>query len=251
MPAIRVEPVLGGVRLTIDRPERRNSLDTAALGELHRALDAAERDPACRLVLLTGRDGVFCTGMDLAAAANGPSVDGGQAFFDLLRRFTTTPLVVVSTVDGQVAGGGVGLAAASDLVYATGRSTFALPEALWGLLPCCVLPFLVRRVGFQKAYAMTLSTQPVGAVEAAGCALVDEVSEGLDEPVRRLAYRLDKLDVTAIGEAKRYFGRLWGISADIERTAVAELGRLMAAPAVRHRLAEYASTGRYPWEGRR
>jgi polyketide biosynthesis enoyl-CoA hydratase PksH len=157
----------------------------------------------------------------------------------------------VSTVDGRVAGGGVGLAAASDFVYATGRSTFALPEALWGLLPCCVLPFLIRRVGFQKAYAMTLSTQPVSAAEAAGCHLVDHVADSPEDAVRRLAYRLSKLDGVVIGEAKRYLATLWEVSKETERTAVAELDRLMATPAVRGRLAEYATAGTFPWEGRR
>src|SRR5204863_9100504 len=115
---------------------------------------------------------------------------GGAAFFGLLRRFTTVGRVIVSIVDGRVTGGGVGLVAASDLVYATERSSFGLPEALWGLLPCCVLPFLIRRVGYQPAYAMALSTQPVSAQEALRSHLVDAVADDPTALVRRLAARV-------------------------------------------------------------
>ncbi|NUR28322.1 MAG: enoyl-CoA hydratase, partial [Catenulispora sp.] len=98
----------------------------------------------------------------------------GGAFFDLLTRFTQAPVIVAAAVDGRVAGGGVGLVAACDFVVATEASTFGLPEALWGLLPCCVLPFLIRRVGFQRAHAMALTTRPVAGAEAAAWGLVDE-----------------------------------------------------------------------------
>ena len=58
----------------------------------------------------------------------------------LLKRLTLTPKVVVACIDGKVIAGGVGIAAAADLVVATPRSEFSLSEALWGMLPCCVVP---------------------------------------------------------------------------------------------------------------
>jgi polyketide biosynthesis enoyl-CoA hydratase PksH len=248
--AVRVEVAGELLRLTLDRPERRNTIDAAMLEQLQAALDQAERDPDCRVVLLEGRDGVFCTGMDMVEGArNGAAHDSaGDAFFALLRRFTTIPRIVVAGVDGRVIGGGVGLAAACDLVYATERSTFGLPEALWGLLPCVVLPFLARRTGFQKAYSMTLSTQAVDAKEAKRFHLVDEVADRLDAPMRRLAYRAAKLDGSVIGSLKRYAGELWPISDGVQRSAVGELGRLLSSPSVRARLADFATHGRLPWE---
>lgn len=249
-------------RVSLDRGDGRNTIDDALVGELGAALDRAEADPRCRIVLLTSAPGVFSTGMNLAAAgaeAGGAPESGGAreadgareaggAFFDLLDRFTRTPRIVVSVVDGTVAGGGVGLVAASDLVYASQASTFALPEALWGLLPCCVLPFLARRVGFQRAYAMTLTTQPLDAPAALACGLADEVRADPLAAVRPLAFRAGKLDAVTIGDLKRYAARLWPIDGDTRRLAVGELGRLMALPAVRERLATFATSGRFPWE---
>lgn len=242
------------------------TIDDALIGDLHAALDAAEEDPDCRILLLTSTLGVFCTGMNLAAAGRSTVPDGvstadtgagaaesgarrtGGAFFDLLRRFTLSPVVIACAVDGQVAGGGVGLVAAADLILATERSTFALPEALWGLLPCCVLPFLLRRTGFQRAYSMTLTTRPVGAAEAAGFGLVDELGPDLTALSRRIALRAARLDTATVASLKRYVHALWPLPDESRELAVGELDRLMALPAVRERLSAFAASGRYPWE---
>ncbi len=251
---LRAEQAGAVLWLTLDRPDRNNGINDEVIDDLNRALDAAELSPECRTVAIRGRDGVFSTGMDLAEAgqidgdAGAPDADGGEAFYDLMHRFTTIPRTIVSVVDGTVAGGGVGLVAASDFVYATPRSTFSLPEALWGLLPCCVVPYLVRRTGFQPAYAMTLSTQPVSAADAARSHLVDVVHDQPTTLVSRLTYRLSKLDGSMIGTAKRYFGRLHPIPSDTREVAVGELARLMSGDGVKSRLRNFAESGAYPWE---
>lgn len=257
MNTLRVERHDAVLRVTLDRPDRQNSIDETLLGELHAVLDGVHRDPDVRVVALAATGPVFCSGMDLAGAgdasgASGSPDDaaarGGGAFYALLERLTTIDRVVVSTVDGRVTGGGVGLVAASDLVYATERSSFGLPEALWGLLPCCVLPFLVRRVGFQPAYAMTLSTLPVPAERAERIHLVDQVVADLQVPLRSLTARLVRMDRSTLGDAKRYLARFGPPIAGVRDAAVAELVRLMAAPAAVERLAAFASHGRLPWE---
>jgi polyketide biosynthesis enoyl-CoA hydratase PksH len=238
------------------RVRLRESINQALVGELHAAIDRAEGTPGCGLLVLEGdAEGVFCTGMDLAEAARDGSAGhaeaarGGAEFLGLLKRMASTPVVVVSAVDGRVAGGGVGLAAASDFVYATPRSQFSLPEALWGLLPACVAPFLIRRVGFQRAYAMTLSTLPVTADRAAACQLVDEVADDLGVPLRRLAFRLGKVAAPTVAELKRYFTSMWILGGEMERAAVDEFARLMTSDRVRGAITDYALRQRLPWEG--
>src|SRR4051794_9928286 len=166
--------------VTLHRPSRHNALNDATIRDLHGALDAAERALDCRMFVLQGIGDAFCTGMDLedAAADLGRRVSNRAApFFRLLRRFTESSCVVVSIVDGRAEGGGVGLAAASDFVFASARARFGLPEALWGLLPSSVLPFLLRRTGVRTAYAMTLSTLPIDARKAEQAGLVDAVGD--------------------------------------------------------------------------
>jgi polyketide biosynthesis enoyl-CoA hydratase PksH len=97
---------------------------------------------------------------------------------------------------------------------------------------------------------MTLTTRPVGAAEAAAMHLVDEVTEQPDEALRRLLLRVGLLEEETIVELKAYFRKLWILTPEVERTAVAEIGRLAAKPAVRAAIAGYATDGRFPWEGR-
>jgi polyketide biosynthesis enoyl-CoA hydratase PksH len=237
--------------VTLDRPSRRNALNDSMIAELHAALDDAERSPRCRLLVIQGANGVFCTGMDLANAAADvdSSTHRGAAFFRLLRRFTASSQIVVSIVDGRVEGGGVGLVAASDFALATERARFGLPEALWGLLPCSVLPFLLRRVGFQRAYAMTLSTLPVNAREAKEIGLVDEVADDPAMSLQRLASRVTKLDESTVLAAKRYFDRLSPITEEVETSALNELDALFASTFVQQAIAGFTGPRRsLPWE---
>lgn len=234
--------------VSIDRGDGKNSIDETAIAMIGAALAKAESDPDCRLLAITSGSGVFSTGMDLAAAGHTVTADPGGSFFDLLSRLTTTRLLVVVSVDGKTAGGGMGLVAAADLVHATPRSTFALPEALWGLLPCVVLPFLARRIGQQRARAMMLTTQPVDAPTAAQWGITDSVADDLETFLRPLIFRASKVDAGTFGAAKRYAAALDAVTGEHRERAVGELRRLLATAAVRDKLAAFADRGRFPWQ---
>lgn len=239
------------LRLTLDRPDRRNAMDAALIEELDAALDRAERSPECRIVVLQGQDGVFCTGMDIARAARDTADDDERTahrFFALMTRLTTIPRIVVALVDGQVTGGGVGLAAACDLTYASRRASFGLPEGLWGLLPCCVLPFLIRRAGRHTAYTMALTTLPLAAADAAHHRLVDAVADDPETLLRRLSFRAGKVAPDVVGDLKNYVTRLRPMPPETERVAVAELMRLTSSERVRRNFGAYAADGTFPWE---
>src|SRR5271166_3178308 len=209
---------------TISRPNRGNSINSTLIRELGAALDLAERLPGCRTLVLEGAPGLFCTGMDFQEVAANSGVEATETagisdYMLLLKRFTLCPKVIVCHLDGKVIAGGVGLVAASDLVLSTRRTEFSLPEALWGLLPCCVAPFLIRRVGFQQAYKLTMTTRPISAAEALAINLVDEVTDSLDESMRKLALRLNLLEEETISDLKNYFRRMWIITSEMEQLA--------------------------------
>lgn len=241
--------------VTLNRPSQQNALTDLMLRELHAALDSAERSPACRIFVMQGTNGVFCAGMDIEDAAASDRMRGSDAtprgafFFNLLRRFTITPRVVVSLVDGRVTGGGVGVVAASDFVFATERAQFGLPEALWGLLPCAIAPFLLRRVGFQLPYTMALSTLPVSAHKAERLGLIDEISGDPNIPLQRLASRVTKLEEATIAAAKRYFTQLFPISEKVEAEALSEFDNLFSSASVQQAIAKFTGAHRsWPWE---
>jgi polyketide biosynthesis enoyl-CoA hydratase PksH len=246
-PALICERGAGWHRAVMNRPEQHNSLTPELIDALLAALDACEQDSSARAFILEGNGGYFSSGMDLTAAASGPGARGagGEAFLRLLKRFTTSQVVVVSNVDGKASGGGVGLAAASDFVFATPRSQFSLPEVLWGLLPCAVAPFLIRRVGFQVCQRMTLSTLPVRAEMALTYGLVDAIDDGA---LGKLLQRLRSIAPESTGKAKRYLSRLWIINDAMLDCALDELDALLASSEVSQRLREFAEHNRYPWE---
>ena len=182
------------------------------------------------------------------AAQEGPEAARISEYMRLLKRFTLSSKVIISRLDGKVIAGGVGLVAASDIVISTERTELSLSEALWGLLPCCVIPFLIRRVGFQKAYFMTLTTKPISTREAQAIHLVDELADHLDETLRKLTLRLNLLDDDIIVDMKRYFQKMGGITSEMEQAATTEFARLATQPHVQQNIANYVARGIFPWE---
>ena len=246
--------------LTFNRPEHGNTLTQGLLNALSDALDVADRDPDCRVLVLRGTNGQFCTGMDFGElterltridfGVSSGSDSGDAHYMDLLRRIASIGKVVVSAVDGQVMAGGVGFLAASDLVLATPASRFSLPEALWGLLPACVLPLLIRRIGFQDAYRLTLTTETWSADQAHTSGLVDEVDTDLDGAIRKRMVRLSRLEPETVRNLKAYFRKMWYLSDAVERTAVDEIDRLVRDPRIQENIRNFVEHKRFPWEGR-
>jgi polyketide biosynthesis enoyl-CoA hydratase PksH len=244
---LQLRKLPGRLMVRLDRPDRQNSLNALMLREIHHALDEAERDPECAAMVIEGQEGVFCAGMDFADAVSQAEPEIGN-YMALLRRFTLTPRIVFCKIDGRVAGGGVGLAAASDLVVATSRASFSLPEALWGLLPCCVLPYLLRRTGFQPAYRLALTTASISAAEAHACRLVDELSDQPDETIRKLLARCARIRPETVRDLKQYFRQLSAVGAETEQAAIRELSRLLAQPEVRENIGAFLHDGQLPSE---
>lgn len=239
----------GVCRVRFDRPEAGNAIDARMVEELGRVLalcdDGAE--PPVTVLVLEGSADAFCVGGDFAATAAGETLDAA-ALYDLWRRLATGPYVSIALVHGRANAGGVGFVAASDLVLAGPGASFGLSELLFGLFPACVLPFLIRRVGRQKAHAMTLLTRPVGAAEALACGLADAVEDDPEALLGRHLSRLRLLGKPALGRYKSYLAE---ISDELERCRPAALAAnraLFADPSVQRNIRRYVTELKLPWE---
>jgi len=242
-----------GINITINRLEHRNAINSLLLKELHQVLDEAEADEACKIMTLKGQQGFFCSGMDFQEMIHimndqAELVQWTSHYMLLLKRFALSSKIIISLIDGQVIAGGVGLVAASDLVLATSKSQFCLSEALWGLLPANVLPYLIRRIGFQKAYFLTLSTQKMMAIDAQAIHLIDELSDDLEDTFNKYVNRLSRLEVQTVKNLKNYFRKLWMINEDTEQHALSELVRLIQQPQVQTNIKRFIEQGKFPWE---
>jgi len=194
----------------INRPERRNALNRAVSDGLIAALDAAEADPACRAIVLTGSgDRAFCAGADLDRTADGAPFAAdpaapGNVIGALLARFERCPLPLVARINGAALAGGLGLVCACDLAVAAESARFGTPEARVGLFPMMILPHLLRVIPERPLLEMCLTGEPIDAQEALRIALVNyvvPVSE-LDAKVEWLVGRIGETAPTALRMGK-------------------------------------------------
>ncbi|MBA3957404.1 MAG: enoyl-CoA hydratase/isomerase family protein [Parachlamydiaceae bacterium] len=212
------------VTLSLNRPDHKNSINTQLLLELNEALDTAEANQDCRVVILNSKQDVFCSGMDLDEVAHSRDkqiIDTWTHLYSkTLKRLTTSPKLIVTCLNGSVIAGGVGFVAASDWVIATENTTFKLSEALWGLIPAMVAPHLMRRIGFQKAYSLAFTTRTLTAVDAHQMHLVDLVTADLEAAVADITRRMLRIPSETLFPLKTYFHSLHPISSETEATAI-------------------------------
>ena len=200
MSVVSDEPAGGVLRITIDRPERRNALHAGAIADLHAALDKVEADRDSRVLILTGSGGAFCTGLDLRdgypqipTSAEG-RLEWMTVVSRLVCRLANLDQVVLAAIDGPAYGGGFALALGADLRLASERAAFCLPQARFGLVASemGVGYLLPRIVGVTRAADITLTGRVVGADEAARTGLVTTLvsAEELPKAVLQLATQL-------------------------------------------------------------
>jgi methylglutaconyl-CoA hydratase len=203
---IQVTVSAGVATLTLDSPENRNALSKALRGQLRAALADALADDAVRVIVLDHTGRVFCSGMDLAEAAGGSSRDQGvNEFPDLLQLVWSSPKPVVAAVRGPARAGGVGLAAACDVVVAASSSSFAFSEVRLGLVPAVISAVVLPRMTTHVAHRLMLTGEVFDAATAAAGGLVDLVAAD-DEFDAVLAGQLTALAAgapVALAETKR------------------------------------------------
>ena len=221
---------------TLNRAEAHNALNGATVDALNQALDQPPADAELRLLVIAGQPGVFCTGTDFTTLVAETITEqeavtaAARQYYRTLARFSASPRLIACQVDGRTQAGGLGLVAACDYALCTPHSTFNLPEVLLGLVPAVVLPFLTRRIGWQRAYALTLTARALDAAQALAFGLVDEVGVDSEESLRRLLLAMDRTPAASLKAAKRYCQGLWPLAATTEDRAVAQITELLADP---------------------
>jgi methylglutaconyl-CoA hydratase len=202
----------GAVRwLWLNRPEVRNAFNDALITEISSAFAAVESSPETRVVVVTSRGPAFCAGADLnwmRSMANFSHADNHADALKVARMFAAVHACsrpVIARVQGDAFGGGVGLAAACDIVVAAEGATFALSEVKLGIVAATISPHLVRAMGARQAARYMLTGEKFTALQARTLGLVHEVSlmEGLDREVERLAHHLLAASPAALAATKR------------------------------------------------
>jgi methylglutaconyl-CoA hydratase len=205
-PVLQVTTSHGVATLTLDSPANRNALSRAMRAQLRTALTDALADDAVRVIVLDHTGRVFCSGMDLAEAAGGSTEDQGvREFPELLELIWSAPKPVVAAVRGPARAGGVGLAAACDVVVAGASATFAFSEVRLGLVPAVISAVVLPRMVPHVAHRLMLTGQVFDADTAAAGGLVDLVVPDVvvDAEVRAQVIELTAGAPAALAETKR------------------------------------------------
>jgi enoyl-CoA hydratase/carnithine racemase len=163
--------------LTINRPEARNAVNGDVTAAMAAALDAAEGDDRCWVVVVTGAgDKSFSAGLDLKAFASGQGagIIDANGFASITRRSFPKPLV--AAVNGTALAGGCEIMLSCDLVVAAEHARFGIPEVKRGLIAGAGgLLRLPRRIPRAVALELALTGEPIDAARAFEIGLVNRV----------------------------------------------------------------------------
>jgi methylglutaconyl-CoA hydratase len=183
------------VTITLNRPDKRNSLNSRMLSEITAALDEIERSDAL-VVVLTGAGKAFCAGMDLdelkslAANSHAENVEDSRRVARFIRRLYDFPKPTIAAVNGAAIAGGTGIATMCDFTLAVPEAKFGYTEVRIGFVPAIVSSILVWQVGHKIARDLLLTGRIFDAAEAHDLGLVNEVL-----PIERLMPRARELAV--------------------------------------------------------
>lgn len=164
--------------VTLNRPERRNSLTLELLTQLQAAIKVASDEPEERVIVLRGAGVAFCTGLDLKEAADQTKAHAtAEMVANTLLAISQTHLVTVAAVHGAAVAGGAGIMSACDYVVAAHGTKIGYPEVRRGLVAGLVMTFLRRQVGERNMRELLLGSELIDGERAMEIGLVNRVVE--------------------------------------------------------------------------
>ncbi|HLW31374.1 MAG TPA: enoyl-CoA hydratase-related protein [Aequorivita sp.] len=197
--------------LTLNRPEVFNSFNREMALLLQSELDAAEKNPEVRAIVITGSGKAFCAGQDLKEVTS-PELNPGfkkileEHYNPIISRIRKIEKPIIAAVNGVAAGAGANIALACDVVIASENASFIQAFSKIGLVPDSAGTFfLPRLIGFQKASALMMLGDKVSAVEAEKLGMVYKVvsSENFMDEVNSIATTMANMPTKALGLTKR------------------------------------------------
>ena len=202
----------------LNRPELRNAFNSELIGELAQAFGSLGQDAQLRAIVLGGHGKAFCAGgnlnwmramADYTWAQNKADAD---VLADMLHTVYSCPVPVVGRVHGDCYAGGLGLAAACDVLVAAEGMHFCLSEAKLGLLPATIGPYVVRALGPQAARRYFITAERFSAARAHALGFVHELAtpDMLDARVAEVVAALVANGPAAVKASKRLVQDLAG-----------------------------------------
>jgi methylglutaconyl-CoA hydratase len=198
----------GALTIWLNRPDVHNAFDETMLRELTDCLENTGQQTRC--VILRGRGKSFCAGVDLnwmkAVSVNSYEQNYTESLL-LSKCFLSIyncPVPTIAVVHGVALGGANGLLSACDLAYCTDDATFSLSEVKIGIVPACISPYVIKRVGEYGAKELMLTGRRIHGKEAAHFRLVNKSvpAEFLEETLTEVIALLHTSGPKAMNQCK-------------------------------------------------
>ena len=225
--------------ITFNRPEIHNAFNSTVIAELSTAFSEMENDPQIRVLVLTGAGKSFCAGADLnwmrsvITQSFDENLAESLALADLFWQIYTFKRPVIARVNGAAIGGGTGFVAVCDIAIAAKSAVFSFSEVKIGVVPACIGPYVVKKMGEGKARELFITGERMEASRALSVGLVNKVVEDgmLDAEVEKLVHALLSSGPEAVAMAKRLVARVGGMTPDEFRPWTAEMiAKLRVSP---------------------
>lgn len=218
-------------RITLNRPEKKNALDTQLLTELRKAVDEVKNSDS-KLLVINGEGDTFCAGLDRNLLMSFVNMDM-KAFEEaiefiqqLIYDIRTLEIPVIAAVHRYAIGGGMQIALAADIRIATPGTIFFLREPEFGIIPDMgALYILPRLVGDGVARELVYTRKQVTAEEAKAMGLVNEIYEDLEKGIEEYTQKILSIPTHTVREAKQQIEYGWNIDfkKSLESTKDAQL----------------------------
>ena len=201
----------GAVYLTLNRPDKLNTLSEAVLEALQQQLDDIRQDPSVRCVVISGQGRGFCAGHDLQQMRDNPEQEYYEALFErcgtMMQSIVSLPVPVIAKVDGIAAAAGCQLVASCDLAIASSSSRFAVSGINVGLFCSTPAVALSRSISAKRAFDMLVTGDIIDAQTAVEWGLISQVvgADELDAAVESKVATILSKSPTAVRYGKSMF----------------------------------------------
>jgi methylglutaconyl-CoA hydratase len=217
--------------VTLNRPEVHNAFNEVMIAELTEIFKRVSVDDAVRVAVLTGNGKSFSAGADLnwmkkmINYSYEENMDDSLKLAELFHLMYSCPKPVIARVNGAAIGGGTGLVAVCDIAIAAENAKFSLSEVKLGLVPACISPYVIRKVGEGRCREFFLTGERLVAKRAMELGLVNQVvpSEELDQAVQEKANQLISSGPKAIAMCKELLKNVPGMDFDKAKTYTADM----------------------------
>jgi len=198
-------------RVSFCRPEIHNAFNGTVLIEMAHLFDTMDKDDDIRVVVLSGEGKSFCSGADLNWMRSvidqtfEENLIESNALADLFYKIYTFKRPIIGRINGAAIGGGTGFVAVCDIAYAARSAKFSFSEVKIGVVPACIGPYVIRKMGEGKARELFITGERMNAERAFDVGLVNKVvdDDKLESEVEDLIKMLLSSGPKAVAMAKK------------------------------------------------